>query len=668
MREKGRPSQAHGQRLSHHKNKRAESNETLQLHVEESERCNLKAVDISNKTVESVKELEAEKSSKNDKVISRSFIERSSLDERFNNINVNDFNDGLSVMPSSDVKNIHLMRNFDVQELIACQLKGILQELEKSSEFSETNEGGTLDSHKTTASRECGGNDDENETLGVNLFESEESDQSSLVILLDDEDAAEPEHADQRSDHDLQKPEQMGRENSSSDDPKSTASRDFEFPDCTQESFPLSIRITNQSNNQIRAEILKSIHTLKSSLEHRLKSDVGDSDEPWDRGPDICQTPEDNYECSYPTEEPLHGRGDNLINVQRNQTAVNDDDQNIGDSVQCSKKLNTDSVNMQTAKGHDDCGQSPKADSFSEPIDSCSPTKPLSHNRHSHSPWKVANEWSNISSQWTEMSRDYDFPVRKDNSKGSVIGFMNLLTKVPAETLAAYKEVMKREISSAEQKIISGKTFSDPFDGLNESQIRKLPKPKSASPSHDQEVVFECDILALDKELNQTHESMEKIKAQLSVHPSPALDKTYNDQEQKYNILNVKMDMYQYWRSKFRRYQKSNFVHIMPDEFLFDEELGQYVSLEGMLMFLNEPTIPVEKCVHLAALKREILHVLSVLEITNMRLAEDIKRLEIKLGWLHLQRKLQFQELCCTNKQVQLRLRQNFEEKVISYK
>lgn len=663
VKEKGHKSQAHRKFLSHRENKLAKGNETLKLCVEESERCNLKSVDISNKTVELVMEHEAEKSSKNDKVIfDQSVITRSSLDESCNNINVNDFPDCLSVTPSSD-----MMRNLDVQEF-ACRLTGILQELEKLGEISETNKGGTLESDKTTTSREHGENDDGNKTLGDNLFESEESDHSSLVILLDDEDAAEPERTDRCLDRDLQKPEQTGRENSSSDDPKGKTSKDSEFPDCTQESFPLSIRIINQSNDQIRAEILKSIQTLKSSLEHRLKSAAGDCDKPWEREPDVCQTPDDNYERNYLTEKPVHGKGDSLTNVEKNQTALNENNQNIGDSVQCLKKLDTDSGNMQTAEGHDDCGQSPKADGSSELSDTRSSSKPSSQKRPSHSPWKVANEWSNISSQWTEMSRDYDIPVRKDNREGSVIGFMRLLSKVPAETLAAYKEVMKREIASAEQKIVIGKTFSDPFDGLNESQIRKLPKTKSASPSHDQEVLLECYILALVKELNQTHESMEEIKAQLSVHPSPALDKTYNDQEQKYNILNVKMDMYQYRRSKFRRYQKSNFVHVIPDEFLFDEEFGRYVSLEGMLMFLNEPTIHVEKCIHLAALKREILHVLSVLEITNTRLTEDIKRLEIKLGWLHLQRKLQFQELCCTSKQVQLRLRQTFEEKVTSYR
>lgn len=266
------------------------------------------------------------------------------------------------------------------------------------------------------------------------------------------------------------------------------------------------------------------------------------------------------------------------------------------------------------------------------------------------------------------MSRDHDEPANEDEPDIGRIECTELPSDISAEALAAYKEVFKKEVAMTEQKIIDSCIFTDPCEGLSESQIKKLLRLNAANPEVEEELRLEHDILDLDKDVSKIQDCLDKIKNQLSLYRSLALNKTYDAVEQKFNFLLVKKEMYQYRLTTLRRYHKSHFVHVMPREFLFDEEDGKYISLEGMLLFLHMPTISVHNCVRLSALKTEIVQTRDAMVKTSLKQVEDVKRLVIKLRWLHLQRKVLLQQLCCSTERGRQQLIQYLAERLTWYR
>ena len=285
-------------------------------------------------------------------------------------------------------------------------------------------------------------------------------------------------------------------------------------------------------------------------------------------------------------------------------------------------------------------------------------------------PKKLAalSQWQSICSNWTEMSRDADEPsVNSEEGNTITQTCMKMLSEVPASEMSMLKSRYSSELKLIEQKIMEEATYTDPIKSLSESQIRKMLNQTVGSASVERELRAELEILDLEKRLAAAECSMEDLKNKLDVSkPCTLLDDELHLEERKYNLLLVQKDMHHRQMNEIKRFQKSNFVHVIPDVFLLADEIGKHISSEGMLLFLQEPTLAVDFCTRLSALKQAIENTTDELTKVDSRL-KGSDEVRIKLGWFHNQRKLLLQEICCTTVGRKKRLMNDLADKLSWY-
>ena len=304
-------------------------------------------------------------------------------------------------------------------------------------------------------------------------------------------------------------------------------------------------------------------------------------------------------------------------------------------------------------------------------LEKVEPTNVVTASPQKHqTPKKLAalSQWQSICSNWTEMSRDADEPsVNSEEGNTITQTCMKMLSEVPASEMSMLKSRYSGELKLIEQKIMEEATYTDPIKSLSESQIRKMLNQTVGSASVERELRAELEILDLEKRLAAAECSMEDLKNKLDVSkPCTLLDDELHLEERKYNLLLVQKDMHHRQMNEIKRFQKSNFVHVIPDVFLLVDEIGKHISSEGMLLFLQEPTLAVDFCTRLSALKQAIENTTDELTKVDSRL-KGSDEVRIKLGWFHNQRKLLLQEICCTTVGRKKRLMNDLADKLSWY-
>jgi len=251
-----------------------------------------------------------------------------------------------------------------------------------------------------------------------------------------------------------------------------------------------------------------------------------------------------------------------------------------------------------------------------------------------------------------------------DSASLSVSSCLASLADVSTSDLSKLKRHMKAKVKAVEQKATLCKQYACSLDNLDESEKRQLVAEGLAEPAVVNEFAIELRLLSVLREIDKAQADMAKIKSQFDpTCLSISLEKKYDQFERACNNLIVRRDWCYTRMHRLRRYYKSRFLLTLPDDLRFGSERGKCVSIEGVPLILNDPfTISLHHCKRLAAL------LVLIKRLRSSRLTTLTQDVLQTLGWLHEERKILLNEICCSSPQKIGHCIECLSEKLTMYK
>ena len=286
----------------------------------------------------------------------------------------------------------------------------------------------------------------------------------------------------------------------------------------------------------------------------------------------------------------------------------------------------------------------------------------------------VAKDGEMISSCWGHRYRDPDQPPPNHTLE---VGGIDHGVQMKMEQVEQLSPTRRFELDQRTKQLFgltlnaiqNKKTFHDPTQGITSQRRMKLIRAGSVNPKVLEELKIEHDLDIVDNELDVLSDELEGLRYIIAANKHTASQESMCETfDYQMRVAMIKKEILHRKMEELNRYQKSAYVELLPSTLRLAEEVGKFVSVEGVLLFLTLP-LDLADCQLLAALKQEICDAQDALRHSSLsdndqRMSDLLQR----LGWLHIKRKTMLNKICCPNEELQRRLREKFVGKLSSYR
>ncbi|ELU17120.1 hypothetical protein CAPTEDRAFT_217143 [Capitella teleta] len=291
---------------------------------------------------------------------------------------------------------------------------------------------------------------------------------------------------------------------------------------------------------------------------------------------------------------------------------------------------------------------------------------------------KVGQAWSNIllgnktgNTPTTRCAEDSGSEVDVGHVDSVAEKCMKSLRKIYGSPRKQLNAQMEIALEGYIKKITKDQVFYNPTVGIEPERRDRLLQSKQCSKSALEELEFEKTLHELEEQRKLHQQRLLNVQKQVdyeqrmgNINDMIVLQNNADQVQANSNICALQVEIVRLNFIKINRYFKSGLVEVLPPLLRLESEKS-FLSAEGALLFMTEPIMDSD-ATKLYALRLAIQDLQAELQ-GSFKLDEKL-RMEMQLGWYHLERRSFLSELGIVNDNARFKRINTIKTKIKSYR